>query len=624
MATRLKTVKYAFPVLASLANNTLTNLSQITIYLPETGTKTFRSVVAHVSMDDIVTATGGTITTKTVGLRLGAAGYTSIANANTLTNSGENLSIPWVQDFTSHFTTNWSGTSMTCDFQLQFNQSTGTTLGMVNVCVTLDITYEYDDTSTTQVKTVMIPLNAPVGAIATSATTYDTIPALDTYLPEASKTYRNIHVVMQGNQARNGATTDHTMTLRVGSASITTGNYEGALASDRYFRYVWELTSAYPATGSTQTWQPTATVARVNHFQAYMVVTYEYNESTSTSIMNSVMLPLAIDSPMGGTTSADYQRATRELFIQEENITPGRIAFFGFFTQAAAIAGLNLRLGTGSFVTYTDTASVLCGTNALMIRNDSAVTLARGRNEFNVDAYRTDTADFGWNLSGIIIVNYASDKHADGSGAHNHTVEWGISQFSTVAAATSKSISALAPTLPETNHFMSALGTRLTHLSATVPAGFIVQVERLVAEGGVQWEVVYQDQVVSDAESGTYFAFAQMRSLFKRWTGDVASDRIELETARRWRTFNFAVAGWSAIDMLITYHSITYTAADSISGFTGTVSLSLHRASGEKVLETTRSGDGAFSFTWYDNTEELYVVADDGVNVGRSELTLAT
>lgn len=624
MATRLKTVKYAFPALASLTNNTLTTLTQITIYLPETGTKTFRSVVATITMDDIVTATGGTITTKTANLRLGAAGYTSVANANTLTNSGENISLAWIQDYTSHFTTNWSGTSMTCDFQLQINQSTGTTLGMVNVCVTLDITYEYDDTSTTQVKTVMIPLNAPVGAIATAATTYDTIPALDTYLPEASKTYRNIHVVMQGNEARNAATTDHTMTVRVGSASETTGNYEGALASDRFFRYVYNVTSAYPDTSTTQTFQPTATVARVNHFQAYLVVTYEYDESTSTSIMNSVMLPLAIDSPMGGTTSSDYQRATRELFIQETNITAGRIAFYAFWTQAAAIAGLNMRLGTGSFVAYTDTASVLCGSNAAMIRNDSAVTLARGRNEFNVDVYRTDTADFGWNLSGFIIVNYSSDKHADGSGAHNHTVEWGIDQYGTAASDTFKVISATAPTIPEANYFITALGVRLTHLSSTVPAGFIVHVERLSAEGGVTWENVYQDQVSSDAEIGMYFAYAQMRTLFKRWTGDVASDRMDIETSRRWRRFNFAVAGWSGLSMLLTYHSITYTAADSITGFTGTVNLVLHRsANGEKVLETTRSGDGAYSFTWYDDTETLFVSADDGTNVGRSEDTLA-
>ena len=286
MATRLKTVKYAFPALASLTNNSLTTLTQTTIYLPE-NSKTFKSVTAHVTMDDIVTATGGSLTTKTLNLRLGAATYTSIANANTLTNSGENASFWLSADFTSHFATNWTGTSMTCDFQLQINQSTGTTLGMVNVCVTLDITYEYDDTSTTHIKTVMLPLNAPTGAIATTATTYDTIPALDTYLPEASKAYRNIFLVMQGNEARNAATTAHTMTIRVGSASVTTGSYEGSLASDRFFRYVYNLTSTYPSTAATQTFQPTATVARVNHFQAYLVVTYEFAPSTSCLLYTS-------------------------------------------------------------------------------------------------------------------------------------------------------------------------------------------------------------------------------------------------------------------------------------------------------------------------------------------------
>src|SRR5215216_3528081 len=135
MATRLKTVQYSFPVLASLVNNTLTNFTQITVYLPETGTKTFRKVVARLSCDDIITVTGGTIATRTLGLRLGAVAYTTVSNANVLTNSGENLSLQYTADFTSHFTTNWTGTSMTCDIQALVNQTTGTTLGMVNACV---------------------------------------------------------------------------------------------------------------------------------------------------------------------------------------------------------------------------------------------------------------------------------------------------------------------------------------------------------------------------------------------------------------------------------------------------------------------------------------------------------
>lgn len=633
MATRLKTVKYAFPALASLTNNTLTTLTQITIYLPETGTKTFRSVVAHVTMDDIITATGGTLTTKTLNCRLGAAAYTSIANANGLTNSGENASFWLSADYTSHFTTNWTGTSMTCDFQLQINQSTGTTTGMVNVCVTLDITYEYDDTSTTHVKTVIIPLNAPVGTIATTATTYDTIPVLDTYLPEASKTYRQIFVVMQGNEHRNTATTDHTMTLRIGTASVTTGNYEGGLASDRFFRYVWDATSVYPSTAATQTWQPTATVARVNHHQAYLVVTYEFDPSASTTIMNSVMLPMDLASPMGGTTSSDYQRGSRELFIQEPaTITTSRVAYYVFWQQIAAISTLNFRIGTGAFTAYTDAASVTCGTNAAMVRNDSAFTLARGRNTLNFDVYRSDTADFGWNISGFWIINYTSGKATAGVGAHNHTVEWSLAQNGTAAAATNYTDAASAPVIPETNYFITAVGNHLVvQPSGTVAlSGMTILVERLAAEGGIEWEPVYMDSSQTDPEIGVFFAYAQSRTFFKRWPGDdYVGSRVDIETSRRRRVHlngSTAVTGWISLNLIFTYHTITYTISGTVSGSSGgTVTIGVWRpGTGEKLLQTSRTGNGTYSLTWYDNTENLFTEAwESSTLVGRSDTGLA-
>lgn len=52
----------------------------------------------------------------------------------------------------------------------------------------------------------------------------------------------------------------------------------------------------------------------------------------------------------------------------------------------------------------------------------------------------------------------------------------------------------------------------------------------------------------------------------------------------------------------------------------GTVAITLHRSSdGEKLAETTRSGSGAWTLTWYDDTEDVYVaVVDDGGRSGRS------
>jgi hypothetical protein len=632
MAQRLKTVKYAFPVLASVANNTLTNTAQILISLPESG-KVFRSVVAHVTMNDTISATGGTLTTKTLNLRLGAAAYTSIANAQTLTNSGENAAFWFSQDFTSHFVTNWTGLSMTCDFQLQINQTTGTTLGMLNVCVELVITYEYDDTSISQVKTVMIPLNAPVGSLTTSAVTYDTIPALDTYLPEDSKLYRSIYVVVQGNTSINGTATGHTLTINVGAAAHTTGLFPAALASDCFIRYLFEVTAAYPSTAATQNFQMLASVAtRMNHLQTYLVVTYEFLPASTTSVMNSVMLPMEVASPMGGTAVTDYQRADRELFIQEPGaITTNRVAFFAFWQQAAAIAGLNMRIGTGAFVAYTDIAAVMCGGNAAMVRNDSAFTLVRGRNELTFDAYRTDTTDFGWNVSGFWLVNYTSGKATQGIGAHNHTVEWSLLQNGTAAAATLWNIAAIAPVIPEANYYMTALGTQIVMqtVGTTGPGGITAKVERLAAEGGVKWEDAYTDISQHDSEVGAVVMYSQVKELFDRWPNDLGADRMDLEVARRWVLYapgaNGAATVWFSVNLLMTYHTITYSVADSISGgFSGTVTLDLHRTnSGEKVLFTTRVGDGAFNFTWYDNTETLFVSADDGTNVGRSQDTLA-
>lgn len=631
MATRLKTVSYAFPVLASLTNNTLTNFTQITVYLPESGTKTIRKAWVEVSMDDIITATGGSLTTKTVNLRLGAAGYTSTTNGNTLTNTGENLSYFTTRDFTSHFTTNWTGTSMTCDVQLQINQSTGTTLGMVNVCCNLFITYEYDDTSTTQLKTAWIPLNAPVTTLPTTKTSHDTVPALDTYLPEASKTYRNIHIITQAN-ANQSAATGHTVTYELTSLGThTTGNYESALATDRWTRYIWNITS-YITTNTTHTFNVWSSLtARHHSMQAWMVVTYEFDASSTTSVMNSLLLPMEVDSPMGGTSAADFQRSTRELMVQEASPSLNKLAFYMTWQATGNVAGLNARVGTGSFVAYTNTGSGLIGGNkGLMIRNDAptGLTFARGRNTLMMDVYNTSATQRGGNVGGFWILNYTSDKHADGVGAHNHTILWPMYTEDTTAAIQWKNTAAGGLNIPETNYYISALGFELKAMIGTASQGISIKTERLAAgEGGLIFEPIYADIGQSDTEMGLVACYAQARILFYRWTDDTVADstRLNPEAARRYvMNSGNAVAHWNSLIMMVTYHSITYTITDSISGFTGTVDIGLHRVgSGEKVLTTSRSGDGSFSFTWYDNTEELYTEANDGTNVGRSADSLA-
>lgn len=627
MATRLKTVEYWFDLITSTITDAAdTNFTQITVYLPESS-KSFKSVTLNVVAHDLNT-TIANVTRRQISVQLGAAGYSAVNNANTITQSGEQMILQMTGDFTSYFNTNWSGSSMTCDARLLFDSGT---LGFNNASAKLTITYEYDDTSATHVKTVCIPLNAPTTTLATSkpGSPTDTIPALDTYLPEASKSIRQMAIIVQGSTVTSG-TTDHLVSIEIDSAGAwSTANYEAAANSDMWAVISRIVTFTTNATHSFYIWGGAA--GKFNHPQIWLSVTYEFDPAASSTIMNSLWLPCDTAAPIGGTTSSDYQRFRRELMVEEPaTISTSRLAFYMYYDNIGGITGLNVRLGTGSFVGYTDSATNTAGGVGLMVREDSAFTLARGRNVLTADVYRTDTADFGMNLCGVFLVNYTSGKASDGVGAHNHTVVWNLMVHGTAAPSNVNYSSAIAPGIPETSYFLTAIGTNYQYLTTntTAAAGVGVLCERLTSdnEDGGGWESVYADVGGTDAEVGIRQCWSQARELFRRWPGDPGPRRLGFENSRRWGVAlaNNAIC-FHHLDLLFTYHTITFTAADSASGFAnGTLTISLHREDGEKLLETTRTDDGPFSFTWYDDTEALFVSVIDSAGVaGRSELTTA-
>jgi hypothetical protein len=639
MTTRLKTVEYAHPPLASMVDNTLTALSQITVYLPESPSATdFKSVIAIVSVMGTATAQGN-VTTRRLECRLGSAAYTAHTNSNLYTGSGEDTFVFHAVDLTTHFQTNWSGTSMTFDSSTLMD-GTATGIAWTNICVTLYITYEYDDTSTTQVKTIRIPLNENVGNGVTTkpAQPLAIIPALDTELPEAGKTFRSAFVTLQGNINR-AAATDATMTFQLDNLTEhTTGVFEGVSNADFWLRYIWDISSQLNTTNAINYYRWGSLASCFNHMQSWLTVTYEFTLAGTTSMFNSLLLPMELASPMGTSTTI-FQRGERELFIEEPvTITTKHIAFYPHWDNAAATATLGFRVGTGSWVTYTDRMATASGGNGAMVRNDGAFTLVRGRNKLTFDAYTTSTSQHGFNLCGFWIVNYTSGIPAQGPGAANHTVFWNLGAVFDGAANISRILSAIAPTLPGTERFYSAIGTRYHYVSNSTgnAAGVNLLVERLESpnEGGLIWEVAYVDTGLTDPESGLRNVYSQIRNLFNRWYGDPmlavngnGGDRMDLQQARRWRAvLNNACASFCYLDLIMTYHNITFTVSGTITGSAGgTVNLELHRElNGETVATTSRVGNGAYSFTWYDNTEEVYVDAhEDDTHLGRSAPGLA-
>jgi hypothetical protein len=636
MTTRLKTIEYWFPYKATLADNVATALTQITVYIPEaaSGSITFRSVVIDVQLDD-QTATPANTSSRIIDIALeGEVSSTgsTVSNAQTLTQGGENYFHQFSGTFTSYFTNNWgSNGSRTLDCSITVN--TGTS-GSANASVRVIITYAFDDTQSTHVKTVWIPLNAPTGAMGTTKSTiYDTIPALDTYCPEASKTFRQTTLVIQGNTESNSATSINlSFQIDETGSTLTSTNYVKTSTTDKWYRLNEVISITTSATHDLYMW---ASTADFDHPQVWLVVTYEFSPGSTTTILNSLWLPMEFGGPMGGPTSSDFQRAERELWIEEPaTITTQRVACLFFYDKLAAQTGLNARVGTGSFVSYTDVGTVVAGGAGLMVRNDSAFTLARGRNILQADIYNTDTTDLGYNLASVWLVNYTSGVPTNGIWAANHTVIRNLKAVDTQAATVQSIVSAVAPDLPETTNFRTSIGLHYVYTSNSTgtPMGVHIGTERSSGEGGPIWENIYEAFGGSDPETGVRQAWATARSVFKRWVDgsveDAGVDRLSLETARRWRlALGGSCASFDHLDMYITYHTITFTVSGNVTGSGGgTVNLSLCRATtGEVVMKKTRTGDGSYSFTWFDNTEYMYVDAyEDETHLGRSATGLAT
>jgi hypothetical protein len=657
MATRLKTVQWALPsFIGAVTDNTLTAMATMTMYCPEfSGTVTWKSCVLRGWMKERATMTTGNYTTRELAVNIGGAGNDLYTSGGTYTGSGENNCVFHSADVTASFTADWtSGTSKTIVVSMRVD-FTATTLAPGDIEAILYCTYEYDDAQGTQIKTVLLPLDAPTGALATSkGSAIDTIPALDSELPESSKTYRNIAIVIQGNCVQAASTTDTAVSMQVDTyTAYTSSTLEHGSSSDYWCAFVYNIfyRNGTPAdagigmdTSIAHSFYLWATTATHHHPQIYMLITYEFDATASTGVYVSLQVPMELPSPMGGATSAEQQRAWREVWIEEPGtITTKRIAFYPYWEQLGAITGINMRVGTDSFVSYTDAAAALCGSNGAMCRNDSAFTLARGRNTLTFDIYRTDTTDLGWNLSGFWLICYtSSSKPSGGYGAANHTVQinLGLDFTTTGAAAAFKQTSAVAPSIPEGSYFLNAVGSHLEYLTNTTGnvSGVNVLFEKVSGEEGPAWLSAYTDLNNTDPETGLRSCWSQIRSDFMRWPNDADTNRLDIEQARRWQvnagsasSTTVVVCFWH-LDLMFTYHTITKSVSGEITGSGGgTIYLYLHRANdnpskaGEKLLETSRSGDGLYSFTWYDDTENVYTSAyEDSSHSGRSDKSTAT
>jgi hypothetical protein len=632
MAVREKTIEYGFPTYGpSVASGTRYDFSAITLYIPETTSRVFRSVIIEVYAEDNVT-TAASITANLVGIKLGSTSFTDTSNTVTITNSGEQCSWMVQTDVTAYFTSNFgSGSSQTCQVGCSFTGAAAT-----NRTAKIIITYEYEEQDT-QVKTVRIPLESGTGALTTSLVEIGTnqVPALDTFLPETSKTYRCIWFEIEGNDANNG-TTDYYLqyALTSESAASTNGNIEAGLNSARWFRYNWvrnDLNTSAASGFRLATFNIAG--GTFDHLSITLCVTYEYSSTSSTTILNSLALPFRVNpGSTSGSSSADKDLMDISFYIEEPTTITLVQSGIKLHWLNDAASNLSIMCGSQSARTYNDSARAFCGGIACTHRIDSGaaqgagITLARGKNTFLCYVY-SSVANVRHNgLTGVLYLNYTSGKHTGGVDVHNHTLIYSVhnknANLYLVQAA------AASPYIPETNYYVNHMGIRIVTNKD--------QTTCLLGNAGMTCEWMTGEEYsegtqdlgavlgLSDAEQGVCMFHRDVSDFFYRWPLDTNAvrDRMPLEVSRNW--FLSVSKQVCSSQLYITYHAATYNVAGTITGTGGgTVTWKVHKDSDGTIIG---NGTGTSpSIIWYDNTEDLYIEAyEDATHVGRSAKGTAT
>ena len=635
MALRTNTIEYAFTQYeTSLATATRYDFGAITIYIPETTSRTFLSVFVEVTCLDNVTV-AASITANLVGIKLGAVAFNDDSTTVTITNSGEQVGYHLMRDVTSYFSTNFgAGSSQTCQVGV-----TITGASTINHTAKLIITYQAEEQQT-RIKTVRIPLDSGTGALTASLVSIGSsqIPNLSTFLPESSITYRDIFFNIEGNEMAAGTTDfSHNCALDAEAADAD-GLHEQGLQSSRWFRRIWKRTDM--TTNATHDLKMSVTNVAggtCNHLSIVLYVTYEYDHTNSSTIINSLAIPFGIvNSSTSGIAAGDQDTYQFKFFIEEPTTISLVQSGVQLYWQNDAASNLSVLCGSQSARAYTDAAGTNCGGFSCSHRIDSGgaqgagITLARGEVTFKTSVY-SSVANVRHNaVGGVLYLNYTSGKATNGAGTHNHTIIWGThfknANLYLVQLAT------VQPAIPETLYYTNNVGWQAyTNKDTTGINNNAVceySAERTTGEGPeTGFAIMGAFAGYTDLESGVCKFSDDGTDVFDRHPNEVDTNRLALETSR-----SFALKTYKHVCgamLYITYYAITNTVSGTVSGYTSDgsgITVDIHRAdTDEKVLSATTAAGGTYSTTWYDNTVNLYGHArQDATHLGRSDDGAAT
>lgn len=655
-----KTIEYMWPTrITTLATNTTLatatrlDTASMTVYVPETAERVFKSVRLVVKWHDDNATDIGDVGWR-LGIKLGSATTQDLDRTFTAVKTNDHKRDVVDYDVTDYFNLNFgTGASQTCVASIAVATDSASTIN--GITFRLVVTYGFDSlASTTRIKTIRIPIQSQISTLTTSQQEVGTdgtspapanqIPALDTFLPEASKTYRQVWLELTGND---GGVTNAAITpfFQIDAATETAcAPITQTLVTQMPWEHLADMTGVFTTSAAHSLSMRADVTARMTFAGATLYVTYEYNSSTTTTAMFEVMVPLTMPTDdgfgqnLGASTKsvagdlADVNVYTAAFNIQEPG-TPTIAQSGVYFDLRSMSTPVPTLVKTPTQVgrSYTTISS---GGDAMVVHrvDNTGWTVARGDNRLTFVVSGSSSNYRVAFASAYALINYTASVPSDVD-IGNHPVNY---MTTTYEGATSVSPQQAANTPAQ---HPPILGSPYK-LTAVIQESYIRTVNTLgqtyigintgeFDSGGNIFSQTAGPTLAENSSWRNVFAYTSTFNADHLHTGkcDIQARRIYGRTLESALSAN--AVGLFSSSFWITYHQITYTVAGTVTihGVAAadgkTVSIFALDSAGKAELITTTTiagGAGAFTTKVLDNTRTYWSSYVDGTIVGRSQL----
>jgi hypothetical protein len=666
-------VPYAFTtsIVDTATNTTLgtatrLNFPSLTITIPETGSRSFLSVILRIGWRDH--STGG-VTNDVTGVRMGIQlGAAAAADTDRSFTQAGTAAHPWDEftlDCTSYFNTNFgAGTTQTCVASLAVSQTAAANIGG-NITAVLEITYAFDATvGTTRLRAIPIPIGShsttftaalvEVGSDGTNGPGTSQIPNLTSLIKEASPSIVHSHIFAETCDTSVSAV-DLVPEWQIDAAAALTRNVIGnATASTTlgWYRDIlpYDTATFLPNATHTLKFRDTTTTARYCSMGATLWVLYTFDASSTTRQLNVARVAIQqsgdtfVTQTAGptSTATADALEYYFDLNIQEPGtITLERAAAVIDYVNCVGGANMSFSAGSQAFRAYVASASGGSTPDVCQIvhRCDygSGWSLARGDNHLAL-RMSTNVATSPRNFIGHAYawILYSSDVPAAGVEVGTRPLSFHGASYGTTPTYF-QDIAAASQIAPSFQNSIWSLSSFVVDGYARQTATAYTQ-QLMLLLGGGEWDGAGWMQTP---------AYRQPKALMcsRRWAATVthwfsrhwlASGKLAPQTAHR-AVLSQAVinnAAFNCLQSLVyrpTIHNISFTVAGTVtvngSAAPNGVGVDVFAYDGATFniehLTTTFIAGGAGGFTCQvpDNTRTYYCTYDDGAgNVGASSL----